>query len=50
MRWACSTCRKRKPDDARKRYEQMLAKDPKNEQLLLALAELSPTPSARRKK
>jgi putative PEP-CTERM system TPR-repeat lipoprotein len=30
----------RKPDDARKRYEQMLAKDPKNEQLLLAVAEV----------
>jgi cellulose synthase operon protein C len=30
----------RKPEDARKRYEQLLAKDPKNEQLLLALAEL----------
>ncbi len=29
-----------KADDARKRYEQMLAKDPKNEQALLALAEL----------
>ena len=30
----------RKPDDARKRYEQMLANDPKNEPLLLAQAEL----------
>jgi tetratricopeptide (TPR) repeat protein len=29
-----------KPDAAKKRYEQMLAKDPKNEQVLLALAEL----------
>ena len=29
-----------KPDDARKRYEAMLAKDPGNEQLLLGLAEL----------
>lgn len=29
-----------KPDDARKRYEQLLAKDPKNEQLLLGFAEL----------
>jgi putative PEP-CTERM system TPR-repeat lipoprotein len=29
-----------KPDDARKRYEALLAKDPKNEQLLLGLAEL----------
>ena len=29
-----------KPDDARQRYEQMLAKDPKNEQLLLGLAEV----------
>jgi putative PEP-CTERM system TPR-repeat lipoprotein len=30
----------RKPEDARKRYEQMLAKDPKNEPLLLAYVEL----------
>ena len=30
----------RKPDDATKRYEQMLAKDPKNELLLLSMAEL----------
>ncbi len=29
-----------KADDARKRYEEILAKDPKNEQVLLALAEL----------
>jgi predicted Zn-dependent protease len=29
-----------KAEDARKRYEAMLAKDPKNEQLLLGLAEL----------
>lgn len=30
----------RKSDDARKRYEAMLAKDPNNEQLLLGMAEL----------
>jgi putative PEP-CTERM system TPR-repeat lipoprotein len=30
----------RKPEEARKRYEQLLAKDPKNEQVLLAYAEL----------
>jgi putative PEP-CTERM system TPR-repeat lipoprotein len=30
----------RKPEDARKRYEALLAKDPKNEQLLLAYAEV----------
>src|SRR5262249_818957 len=30
----------RKPEEARKRYEQMLANDPKSEPLLLALAEL----------
>ena len=30
----------RNPDAAKKRYEQMLLKDPKNEQVLLALAEL----------
>lgn len=29
-----------KPDDARKRYEALLAKDPKNEQVLLGLAEV----------
>jgi len=29
-----------KPEDARKRYEALLVKDPKNEQLLLGLAEL----------
>jgi putative PEP-CTERM system TPR-repeat lipoprotein len=29
-----------KPDDARKRYEQLLVKDPKNEQLLFGSAEL----------
>ena len=29
----------RKPDDARKRYEQLLANDPKSEPLLLAMAE-----------
>ncbi|HEY2817734.1 MAG TPA: XrtA/PEP-CTERM system TPR-repeat protein PrsT [Casimicrobiaceae bacterium] len=30
-----------KADDARKRYEQMLQKDPKNEQILLSLADLT---------
>ena len=30
----------RKPEDARRRYEEMLAKDPNNETLLLALAEV----------
>jgi putative PEP-CTERM system TPR-repeat lipoprotein len=30
-----------KADDARKRYEQMLQKDPKNEQILLSLAEVT---------
>jgi putative PEP-CTERM system TPR-repeat lipoprotein len=30
----------RKPEDARRRYEEMLAKDPQNETLLLALAEV----------
>ena len=30
-----------KADDARKRYEQMLEKDPKNEQILLSLAEFN---------
>jgi putative PEP-CTERM system TPR-repeat lipoprotein len=30
-----------KADDARKRYEAMIAKDPKNEQLLLALAQVT---------
>jgi putative PEP-CTERM system TPR-repeat lipoprotein len=29
-----------KPEDARKRYEELLTKDPKNEQLLLALAQV----------
>lgn len=30
----------KRPDDARKRYEAMIAKDPKNDQLYLALADL----------
>ena len=38
--WRSSTSRSSNADGARKRYEQMLAKDPKNEQALLALAEL----------
>ena len=33
----------RKPDDARSRYEQILVRDPKNEDMLLALAELVAT-------
>ena len=42
-RLRCSICRNAKPDDARNRYEKILVRDPKNEDMLLAVAELVAT-------